>query len=296
MKLIVVAINNVLIGALYSKTETKYPSLCSLCYNPSQCGIGDKHWGRRGPLYCLTSGAGEVAYVRLDDVKSFFGFTGLTPESDPSSFSFLCPDSHLQPLNTKNPCSWISKPWPTIAAKPSHAEKVQDLFRNIDSSTKWQMSLLLLLETYHVNITSLDATIPIDDYLDQSSGYQSAHSFPACNPPRQIIYCTTSIIEFSKCSWLQEVSVVYGIEPNLQCIRGENLYRCLDDVSQGIADVVLVDQDSRFQSERDFNLSSILYEYSSDFSQNYVTVAVVKSNSGIKTFSGNFLFKSFKIA
>uniref|UniRef100_A0A8D8H5H6 Transferrin n=1 Tax=Culex pipiens TaxID=7175 RepID=A0A8D8H5H6_CULPI len=53
--------------------KNKYPSLCQLCYNPYQCGIGDKHWGRRGPLYCLTSGAGEVAWVRLDDVKSHFG-------------------------------------------------------------------------------------------------------------------------------------------------------------------------------------------------------------------------------
>nr|ADO16267.1 transferrin [Culex pipiens pallens] len=62
----------------------KYPSLCQLCYKPYQCGIGDKHWGRRGPLYCLTSGAGEVAWVRLDDVKSHFGFSGLPPEADPA--------------------------------------------------------------------------------------------------------------------------------------------------------------------------------------------------------------------
>lgn len=35
--------------------------------------MGDKHWGRRGPLYCLTSGYGDVAWVRLDDAKSHFG-------------------------------------------------------------------------------------------------------------------------------------------------------------------------------------------------------------------------------
>lgn len=53
--------------------EKKYPSLCESCYNPYTCSKGDKHWGRRGPLYCLTSGFGEVAWVRLDDVKSHFG-------------------------------------------------------------------------------------------------------------------------------------------------------------------------------------------------------------------------------
>ncbi|CRK98392.1 CLUMA_CG011751, isoform A [Clunio marinus] len=203
------------------KLKAKYPSLCSLCYNPSVCGVGDKHWGRRGPLYCLTSGSGEIAYVRLDDVKSFFGFTGLTPESDPNNYSYLCPDSHLQPLNVENPCTWIDKPWSVLAAKRSHAQKVQELFREIDVTIEWQQALLQLLESYHVNITSLDFPITIDDYLDKSSGYQSAHSFPACYPPRQIVYCTTNLIEFSKCSWLQEISTVYGIEPNFQYLEGK---------------------------------------------------------------------------
>lgn len=33
----------------------------------------DKYWGRMGPLYCLTSGDGQVAWARLDDVESHFG-------------------------------------------------------------------------------------------------------------------------------------------------------------------------------------------------------------------------------
>jgi Transferrin len=224
--------------------------------------------------------------VRLDDVRSFFGLTGLTPLADPTGYSYLCPDGHLQPLTVRNPCSWIAKPWPVIASRRSHADKVQDLFENIDVKVQWQQSLLMLLESYYVNITSLDSPMTIDDYLDKDSGYQSAHSFPACYPPRHIVYCTTSLIDFVKCSWLQEVSTVYGIEPNLQCIRGENLYRCLDDVNKNIADVVLVDQDDRVESERAHNLTSVLFEYSSNFTQNYVTIAVVKNNSWIKTISG----------
>ncbi|KAL7037648.1 hypothetical protein ACKWTF_009312 [Chironomus riparius] len=262
--------------------KSKYPSLCSLCYDKSKCGIGDKHWGRRGALECLIGGSGQAAYVRLDDVKSFFN--GKNAEADPNNYSFLCPDGHLQPLTSENPCTWISKPWPVIAAKRSHAEQVQEIFRKIDTTLQWQQSMLLLLESYYINVTSLDVPIPIDDYLDKSTGYQSAHSFPACYPPRHIVYCTTSIIEFVKCSWLQEVSTVYGIEPNLQCIRGESLYRCLDDVNKNIADVVMVDQDERADSERKFNLIPLLSEFSFNFGNNYVTVAVVKENSPIKNF------------
>lgn len=155
---------------------------------------------------------------------------------------------------------------------------------SVDSDQNWQQALLLLLESYHVNVTSLDTPMPIDDYLDKSSGYQSAHSFPACYPPRQIVYCTYTLIDFVKCSWLQEVSTVYKIEPNIQCIRGESLYRCLDDVNKDIADVVLVDQDTRVKSENEFNLTSLVFEYSSEFSNNYVTIVVVKSSSNIKNF------------
>ncbi|XP_026471609.1 transferrin-like [Ctenocephalides felis] len=54
--------------------KKRYPSLCSLCYSPSACSAGDKFWGRRGPLFCLTDGQGEVAWVRLDDVQSHFGY------------------------------------------------------------------------------------------------------------------------------------------------------------------------------------------------------------------------------
>lgn len=53
--------------------EKRYPTLCEACYNPSTCSKTDKYWGRMGPLYCLTSGDGEVAWVRKDDVRAYFG-------------------------------------------------------------------------------------------------------------------------------------------------------------------------------------------------------------------------------
>lgn len=268
-----------------------------MCYNPTHCGIGDKHWGRRGPLYCLTSGAGQVAWVRLDDVKSHFGYSGLKAESDPNGYSFLCPDGHLQPLDTQSPCIWISKPWPVVASSRSRAQEVQDLFGTLKRTGEndWQNALLLLIESYHVNITSLDITVPIEDYLDQAPGFQSAYSFPSCNPPRSIVYCTTSLLQFAKCSWLQEVSSVYGIEPNLQCIRGEHIFRCLDDVANNIADVVLVDQDSRLLAQRDYNLTAILHEFSSQLKENYVTIAVVRADSPYKTLAGKVIKTVFML-
>lgn len=263
-----------------SPTERRYPSLCQLCYDSQICGVGDKHWGRRGPLYCLTNGYGEVAWVRLDDVRSHFGFSGMPAESNPTGYSFLCPDGHLQPLNSSRPCIWVAKPWSAIAAKRSNAATIQHIIDglNHDEEDSWQNALLSLLETYHVNVTTLDTSIPIDDYLDQAVGFQSAYSFPTCSPPRSIVYCTTSIIQHYKCSWLQEASSVYGIEPNIQCIRTESVDRCMEDIKDHVADVMLVEQDDRLKAERDFHLNPLLYEHSSQLEDRYAVVAVIKSN------------------
>lgn len=193
----------------------------------------------------------------------------------------------MQPLSTDRPCLWVAKPWPAVAAQPKHAVQIQNMLTNInhDDQNTWQNALLSLLESYHVNITTLDRSIPIDDYLDQAVGFQSAYSFPTCNPPRSIVYCTTSLIQHYKCSWLQEASSVYGIEPNIQCIRTESLERCMDDTKHKTAHVVLVSQDERLTAEREYHLKPLLYEFSSEFFERYVVLAVINEDSNIKDFS-----------
>ncbi|XP_053677379.1 transferrin [Anopheles nili] len=267
------------------RLKKKYPSLCQLCYNSYQCAIGDKHWGRRGPLYCLTSGAGEVAWARLDDVHSHFGFAGLPAEANPAEYSFLCPDGHLQPLDTRKPCVWLSKPWSAIAAKSKVAMEVQDLVANLshDDIHSWQNALLMVLETYHVNITTLDTVIPVDDYLDQAVGFQDAYNNPGCNPSRSIVFCTKSLLELYKCSWLQEAASVYGVEPGLQCIRTDGLDQCMAKIHSKDADLVIVDQDNAMRAQRDYGLRPILYEYSSNALHKYMIVAVVARGAGFRS-------------
>lgn len=206
-------------------------------------------------------------------------------------YSYLCLDGHLQSINTTKPCIWVSQPWPAIAAKREYASIVQivleDLNHNNESS--WQSALLNVLETYHANIQQLDNTIPINDYLEQAIGFTSAYSFPSCNPPRAIVYCTTSLVELMKCTWLQEVANVYGIEPSLQCIRETNLNDCMESVEHNASDVVFVNENERIRSERVYKLKPILYEYAKQKSDRYTVVAVVKNSSEIYNF--NDLYK-----
>lgn len=266
--------------------KDRYPSLCQMCYDPYRCDIGDKHWGRRGALYCLTSGGGSVAWARLDDVKSHFGLSGLLSQANPSEYSYLCPDGHLQPINATNPCVWVAKPWPVIAARRSHAAQVQRIVTglNHDDPNSWQNALLSLLETYHIDVNPLDNVIPIDDYLDQATAFQGAYSFPECNPPRSIVFCTTSIIQHIKCSWLQEASQVYGVQPNIQCIRSNTLDTCMDDIKFKAADVVLVDHEQRVKAQREYKLKPILFEFSQDMHERYATIAVVHKDAKFESF------------
>lgn len=218
-------------------------------------------------------------------------FTGLQPEADASLYKFLCMDAHLQPMTTETPCVWAAQPWAAIAAKREYASTVQVLLEHLDynNESSWQSALLNILETYHVNIKQLDNTIPIDDYLGQAIGFSSAYSFPACNPPRAIVYCTTSLVEHIKCSWLQEVAGVHGIEPNLQCIREMSLDNCMGNVQHGVSDVVFVDESERVKAERDYQLLPHLYEYAKQKRDRYTVVAVVKTDSDIYNF--NDLYK-----
>lgn len=189
-------------------------------------------------------------------------------------------------MHANNPCVWVAQPWPAIAAKREYATQIRSILEQLTHNIgpSWQNALLSLLETYHVNVTSLDVTIPINDYLEQAVGFTSAYSFPSCNPPRSIVYCTTSLIQHNKCSWLQEASSVYGIEPNIQCIRTESVERCMDDTSHKTADVVLVDQDNRVTAEKRYNLKPILYEFSKKLHERYAVIAVVKTNLDVSNF------------
>lgn len=192
----------------------------------------------------------------------------------------------MQPLNTTHPCVWVAQPWPSVAAKRDKAEQIQALLATLthNNDDSWQNALLNLLETYHATITSLDTSIPINDYLDQATGFTSAYSFPSCNPPRGIVYCTTSLIEHFKCSWLQEAAIVYGIEPSIQCIRTNCLDQCMDSTSHKAAEIVLVDQNDRVRAERQYGLQPLLYEYAKKMQDRYTVLAVVHTDSEIYGF------------
>lgn len=177
---------------LNCSTEEKYPNLCSLCDEPTKCSTQDKYWGRRGSLLCLTDGAGDISWARLEDVKQHFGFVPGGGEATPEDYSLLCPDNTVMPLNSTNPCIWVVKPWSVVAARrfcdftplpmsyyakflcyfSSKAEEIRRIVSSLDrsDSTLWKSSLLNLIEPIYYNVEPLNPIIPVDTYFDRAKG------------------------------------------------------------------------------------------------------------------------------
>ncbi|KAJ8921781.1 hypothetical protein NQ315_008407, partial [Exocentrus adspersus] len=261
--------------------KQKYPNLCELCSNPSKCSINDEYWGRVGSLLCLTDGAGDIAWARLDDAEVHFG---LKSKNNITGYSFLCPDDTTMPLNTTKPCVWVVKPWPVVASRRTTAQEIQEIVSALSlNDSGWRLSLLKLLEISYTTFKKVDSVEPIESYLHGTTGFLSANSFSGCHPPRTIKICTTSIIENAKCAWMRESAAVYGIEPDLECIKADNTTHCMMALNQNAADIVMVPSDLVHRAVRDYNLETLFYE-TVNVDKKYITVAVTKPGSDINTF------------
>lgn len=265
-------------------SETKYPHLCELCGSPLTCSQHDKYWGRKGSLLCLTDGAGDVSWSRLDDVKQHFGLTAGGKESSPDKYNYLCPDDSMRPVNTSSPCVWVEKPWPVVGTRRVVAQDIQELISSLKHSDRnsWRFNLRYLLDTSYSDFVKIEPIEPIETYLDKAKGFLSANSFSGCHPPRTIKICTTSIKETAKCNWLKETSTVYGIEPSLECIKAANTTHCMKALSVGVADILMVPPDLVHEGITKFDLQTLFYETVNDRDK-YLTVAVTRPSIKIST-------------
>ena len=89
-----------------------------MCDNPSDCSEKSKYWGPVGTLYCLTDGAGDVAWAKLPNIQVHFGIFGEEPSQAPvEEYRYLCVDDKLVPLHNPDNCAWLSRPWPAVIVR-----------------------------------------------------------------------------------------------------------------------------------------------------------------------------------
>ncbi|XP_011704440.1 PREDICTED: transferrin [Wasmannia auropunctata] len=253
--------------------KTKYRNLCAACERPASCYNSDKYYGREGALLCLTDGMGDVAWVRLGDARVHFKMI------DVQDYKFLCPDGTTKPLNFKEPCVWISKPWPVIVAKPSNAENIAHIMNSMMNRTfSWESNVLQLMENYYITSTDVKELQTPDDYLHRYPNFLSANVRTGCQPSREIRWCLVSSLEKRKCSWLRDASVVYGVEPLISCLEEESREACVEAIRKGRMDIFLARPDELFEN-RMMGLKPIIHAMANSRQELNRIVAVVKRNS-----------------
>ncbi|PNF38438.1 hypothetical protein B7P43_G04014 [Cryptotermes secundus] len=269
---------------LGTKLMQTYSNLCKLCDNPMDCSMNDKYWGPVGALYCLTDGAGDVAWARLLDIEYHFGINGGEPVHAPAEeYSFLCADDRLVPLNNPENCAWLSRPWAAVIARREAAESVQKILSSLKTAERltWQWALEELLEIHAQTIVPVDSMMVPDDYLQKAPGFLSANSLTHCEPTGKIRICTKNSSELNKCDLLKRAAKSYGIEPQLECIATQ-MESCMKAVQADAADVVTTQPDDLYVGYREFGLRPLLYEYTKNFKSIHRFAAVVQMNSTIK--------------
>lgn len=132
------------------------------------------------------------------------------------------------------------------------AQEIQGFVNRLEHSSKktWENSLLNLIESYHADIINVNPIEEIETYFLKVPGFLSANSFTGCHPPRSVRICTTSNVENAKCGWMREAAAVYGVEPDLDCVKADNKTHCMDAVQKGLADVVFVSPDLLMKAEK----------------------------------------------
>ncbi|KAK7583899.1 hypothetical protein V9T40_004862 [Parthenolecanium corni] len=274
---------------LDEKFKSKYNRLCANCQIQATCSRNDVYWGQQGPLNCLSDCSGDVAWVRLQDVQFYFRTSVDDLHHVCEDFSFLCPDGSKQhPLNTSNPCVWLSRPWPVILARRTVRERVSSLVQHLSTSndiaqeTSWEYKLRLLLSHSLQPIYSMNPShLTPHEYLERVPGFLHANTMKTCKgtgEDKTINICTENESVKKKCDLLALVARVYSIDPELNCTLVSN---CLKNVAERKGDVVIVNTGKLKQVYEHHDLRPILYQTSTGSEQLRYMFAVVRQGSKI---------------
>ncbi|XP_076650974.1 transferrin 3 isoform X1 [Halictus rubicundus] len=259
-----------------NKLKSKYRNLCGACDNPLGCYSDDKYHGREGALLCLTDNAGDIAWVRLDDVIEHFKEEHINKDN----YNYLCLDGTTRSLKS-TPCPWITRPWPVIVARTEVAEKVDKM---MTSSTQQHSTWILdLLENYQTTPVSIDSLETPEDFLVKFSGFMSANNRAKCRPSRRVQWCVASNLEDRKCRWLREASFVYGVEPSISCKQESSRAACLRAIKNNQADIFVALPQELYEV-RKMGLETLVQAVPKKANQFDRIAAVVKQDSRFKSF------------
>lgn len=90
--------------------------------------------------------------------------------------------------------------------------------------------------------------------------------------------CVLSVDEKEKCRLMKNAFGRKNVKPDLDCVSGKNDIECMENIRQGIADIITLDPEDAFRGQRSFQLVPLAAEdYGVDMESNVMdSVAVAK--------------------
>lgn len=255
--------------------KSKYPNLCSLCDNQSNCSYAETpgQSSHQQALECVRKSSNAITYVALQEAQAFF-------EANPDAagdFAYLCPNGTILDIpNHPRPCAWLSQPWKLIISNNQKAISLaQNVQRWMNSNTGWESYLRDMILPDSSTVVAVNAIVPLPRYINPIRPVPVAIE-TAC--PTPIRWCTHSYDEKEKCEVIRTAALSTGIIPFIFCNdpRSDSV-SCLSDVSGNRADFVGIDSNFGFLARNPYNLTGVLYE-ETEFDKYSSVVAVIKES------------------
>uniref|UniRef100_T1J2X7 Transferrin-like domain-containing protein n=1 Tax=Strigamia maritima TaxID=126957 RepID=T1J2X7_STRMM len=282
--------------------------LCEIC-----AGIGKKKGsgtdpfsGFAGAMNCLSSGKGEIAFVKHTSVDEMVSdpFSGFKKQD----YEILCPMGQRMPVDSYANCHWGVVPGHAVMVTSAKPPEIRHLYHeflkqsvqlfgatptgqmphpNLPPSHAAQLPFALFQSfgryAKQRNLLFSDTATRLDSladdkqtFMDYLGDYQNAILELRQCPVRLMKLCVVSEMEMEKCVKMKTAFRAQLLQPELVCFKGHSHRECMAMVNQGSADVTVLDAGDVYTAGKDFKLIPILSEWYNLNGPFYYAVAISK--------------------
>ncbi|CAH1784042.1 unnamed protein product [Owenia fusiformis] len=274
-------------------------SVCNLCVGQGEdyCSTNDPFAGYQGAFECVSSGAGDIAFLRENTIEQMT--KNSSGNVNPSDFDLLCPNnlgqtgSRMGWENYKT-CNWGMVPGNIVMTSAFRSATTRDEYKKLME----ELSAVFGATGPYKNLFDMFQSAPwggynllfSDDVLELidvgekdnydkwvGDEYREKLEVLAKCDIRTARWCVISTHEMRKCESMIQAFSAKNLKPVLDCILGISTDDCMQKISQGDADLMTLDAGDIYKGGKDYNLVPIAAEdYSGYSTAKYYSVAVAR--------------------
>jgi len=287
------------LARFYNPFGNNPQTVCQNCkgIGDNYCTGMDPYSGYEGAFFCMSSGDGDVAFVRDSTIYQAIAHTNSSIR--PEDFELLCKDGKRVPVDQASTCNWGTIPSHVVMTSAIHDITLRD---------DYKMMMNLMSRDFGVggtytNITEMfssvgyvrknllfsDETKSLFDVSKVQGGSRDTYytwvgpeyvrRLEVMNkcPLQQARFCVISPYEMMKCENMIMAFSAKGLKPDLNCIMGLSIRDCMDKIRTGDADMIALNAADVYIAGKYYGLVPIAAEdYSGASTPVYYAVAVAR--------------------